>query len=59
PVAYYVMNGWLDSFAYSTGLSPWVFVLAAALAIAVTMLTVSYKAISVAHTDPVDALQHE
>lgn len=59
PVAYYVMNGWLDSFAYSTGLSPWVFVLAAALAITVTMLTVSYKAISVAHTDPVDALQHE
>lgn len=59
PVAYVVMNDWLDSFAYRTDLSPWIFVLAAALAIAVTMLTVSYKAVSVAHTDPVDALQHE
>ncbi|MYK99685.1 MAG: FtsX-like permease family protein, partial [Gemmatimonadetes bacterium] len=59
PIAYFVMNDWLDGFAYRTDLSPWIFVLAAALAIAVTMLTVSYKAVSVAHTDPVDALQHE
>ena len=59
PIAYYVMNDWLDSFAYRADLSPWIFLLAAALAIAVTMLTVSYRAVSVAHTDPVDALQHE
>ncbi|MXY50723.1 MAG: FtsX-like permease family protein [Gemmatimonadetes bacterium] len=59
PIAYFVMNDWLDGFAYRTDLSPWIFVLAAALAIAVTMLTVSYRAVSVAHTDPVDALQHE
>ena len=59
PIAYFVMNDWLDGFAYRTDLSPWIFVLAAALAIAVTLLTVSYRAVSVAHTDPVDALQHE
>ncbi|MDE2729041.1 MAG: ABC transporter permease [Gemmatimonadota bacterium] len=59
PIAYFVMNDWLDGFAYRTDLSPWIFVLAAVLAIAVTMLTVSYRAVSVAHTDPVDALQHE
>ncbi|MYJ00219.1 MAG: FtsX-like permease family protein [Gemmatimonadetes bacterium] len=59
PIAYFVMNDWLDGFAYRTDLSPWIFVLAAALAITVTMLTVSYRAVSVAHTDPVDALQHE
>ena len=59
PIAYFVMNDWLDSFAYSTDLSLGIFILAAALAIAVTMLTVSYRAVSVAHTDPVDALQHE
>ncbi|MCY3714670.1 MAG: ABC transporter permease [Gemmatimonadetes bacterium] len=59
PIAYFVMNDWLDGFAYRTDLSPWIFVLAAALAIAVTMLTVSYRAVTVAHTDPVDALQHE
>lgn len=59
PIAYFVMNDWLDGFAYRTDLSPWIFVLAAALAIAVTMLTVSYRAVSVARTDPVDALQHE
>ena len=59
PIAYFVMNDWLDGFAYRTDLSPWIFVFAAALAIAVTMLTVSYRAVSVAHTDPVKALQHE
>ena len=59
PIAYFVMNDWLDGFAYSTELSPRIFVLAAALAIAITMLTVSYRAVRAAHTDPVEALQQE
>ena len=59
PVAYFVMNDWLDSFAYRADLSPRIFVLAAALALAITMLTVCYRAIPAARTDPVDALHHE
>ena len=59
PIAYFAMNNWLDRFAYSTDLSVQVFLLAAALAIAVTMLTVSYRAISAARSDPVDALHRE
>ncbi|MCY3772775.1 MAG: ABC transporter permease [Gemmatimonadetes bacterium] len=59
PIAYFMMSDWLDGFAYSTDLSLGIFVLAAALAITVTMLTVSYRAVGAAHTDPVDALQHE
>ncbi len=59
PIAYFVMNDWLESFAYSTDLSLRVFVAAAALAIAITLLTVSYRAVSAAYTDPVDALQRE
>ena len=59
PIAYVVMDDWLDGFAYRTDPSPGMFLLAAALAITVTMLTVSYRAVAAARTDPVDALRHD
>ena len=59
PIAYFVMTDWLDSFAYHTDLPLQLFVLAAALAIAITMLTVSYRAAIAALAHPVDALQQE
>lgn len=59
PIAYIVMNDWLQNFAYSAGLSPWTFILAALAAVVITVITVSYQAISAALTNPADALQYE
>jgi putative ABC transport system permease protein len=59
PVAWYMMNKWLQDFAYKTNISAWIFLLAAALAIAITILTVSFRAIRAALVNPVNSLRAE
>jgi putative ABC transport system permease protein len=59
PVAYFAMRKWLGNFAYRAGVGPWPFVVSAALAFAVALLTVSYQAAKTAVADPVDALRYE
>ena len=59
PVAYYVMNKWLQSFAYRIDFSPWAFVLAGVTALLVALMTVSWQAIRAAVSNPVDALRYE
>jgi putative ABC transport system permease protein len=41
PIAYYAMNKWLESFAYKTELSWWIFALTGLLALGIALLTVS------------------
>ena len=45
PVAWFMMNKWLQDFAYKTNISGWIFLLAASLAIVITIITVSFRAI--------------
>jgi putative ABC transport system permease protein len=59
PVAWLVMRGWLDDFAYRTRIGPPVFVLSAVLTVMVALLTVIYQAVKAAFTDPVTSLRHE
>ncbi|GAB2790304.1 ABC transporter permease [Rhabdobacter roseus] len=59
PVAYYFMKSWMESFQYQIGIEWWVFVLAAALALAVAFLTVSFQAIKAALMNPVKSLRSE
>ena len=59
PVAYFLIKSWLDNFAYRTSLALWVFVAAAALSLAVALLTVSYQSIKAAFSDPVKSLRYE
>jgi len=59
PVAFYAMNKWLQAFAYRVSISLWPFLLAAVLAVAIALFTVSYQAIKAALTDPVEALRYE
>lgn len=59
PVAWYVMNIWLNDFEYRIGIQWWTFALAGALAIAVSLLTVSYQAIRAALLNPVKSLRSE
>jgi putative ABC transport system permease protein len=59
PVAYFGMRQWLQGFAYrvSIGIGP--FVLSAALALVVALITVSYQAVRSAVSDPVESLRYQ
>lgn len=59
PIAYYAMNKWLESFAYKTSLSWWIFALAGFLAIGIALLTVSWQSWRAATSNPVEALRYE
>ncbi len=59
PIAYYAMNKWLESFAYKTSLSWWIFALAGLLALGIALLTVSYQSWKAAIRNPVESLRYE
>jgi len=59
PLAYFAMNKWLESFAYKTGLSWWIFALAGLLALGIALLTVSWQSWKAATRNPVEALRYE
>ena len=59
PIAYLVMNRWMQNFAYRAGIAPWIFILTGLAAMAIALLTVSYQSIRAALSDPVRAIKYE
>lgn len=59
PLAYFAISKWLENFAYRTGTSWWVFVIAGVAAILIAFLTVSFQAIKAAVANPVKSLRTE
>nr|WP_293303831.1 ABC transporter permease [Allomuricauda sp.] len=59
PIAYYVMNGWLQEYPYRVILKWWIFALAMLGALFVTVVTVSFQAIRAAKANPVKSLRTE
>jgi ABC-type antimicrobial peptide transport system permease subunit len=59
PTAYFVMQVWLNNFAYRTAISIWTFVLAASFALAIALATIGYQSIKAARANPADFLRYE
>ena len=59
PVAWYLMSGWLQQFAYRTNIGWAVFAIASILTILIALLTVSFQAIKAASANPVKSLRTE
>jgi len=59
PIAYYFMNGWLQSYPYKMQISAWVFLWAALGALVITFVTVSFQAVKAAKMNPVKSLRSE
>jgi len=59
PLAYTVMNNWLQNFAYRTGLQWWIFLFAALVTVAIALITVSFKAVKAALANPTKSLRSE
>ena len=57
PLAYYFMGNWLQQFQYRSDMPWWIFAIAAAGALLITLLTVSYQSITSALTNPVKSLR--
>lgn len=59
PIAWYAMSKWLESFAYKTELSWWIFALAGLSAMLIALVTVSIQSYRAATRNPVDSLKYE
>lgn len=59
PGAWYIMQKWLENFAYKTTLSWWVFASAGLFALLIALFAVSWQAYLAASRNPVVALRYE
>lgn len=57
PVAYYIMNGWLEGYQYKVTLSWPVFAIAAAGSVLIALATISFQTIKAAVSNPVEGLK--
>ncbi len=59
PVAYYIMQKWLENFAYKTGLSWWIFAAAGVMVFIIVCITVTSQSWRAASCNPVESIRHE
>lgn len=59
PIAWYVMNKWLEDYSYKIGVSWGIFVFAVCITTVITLATVSWQAIRAAWANPVESLRDE
>ena len=59
PLAWLGMHKWLENYAYRTQISWWIFLLTAAIMIAIALLTLGFQTIKAAMANPVNSLRNE
>lgn len=59
PIGWYFMNQWLKGFAYKINLGVDIFILAAMIALLITLSTITWQSLKSAFANPVDALRYE
>lgn len=59
PIAWYFMNSWLENFEYRTKINWWIFILAIASVMIITLITISYQALKAATSNPIKSLRTE
>jgi len=59
PLSWYLVSDWLNSFAFRTSLSWWIFALAGLIAIFISLTTVSWQSLLTAKRNPVESLRYE
>ncbi|NOQ26962.1 MAG: FtsX-like permease family protein [Bacteroidales bacterium] len=59
PIAYWVMNNWLQDFSYRVGINFVMFIVIPILTIILSLLTVIYQTIKAARKNPAETLRYE
>ena len=59
PLAWYVMNKWLENYAYRIKIGPGVFISTGAITVCIVLITIGYQALKSAFSNPVESLRAE
>ncbi|BAU52045.1 ABC transporter permease [Mucilaginibacter gotjawali] len=59
PLAWYLMNKWLQDFSYRTQISWWMFAISLSAGIIIAFATIAFKTIKAAMVNPVESLRAE
>lgn len=59
PLAWWLMNNWLQGFAYRIDMHWWIFALTALIALSIAFFTVSLQSVKAALANPIDSLRSE
>lgn len=59
PVAWFIMNSWLQDFAYRVNIAWWIFAAAGLMAVFIALFTISFQAVKAALANPVKSLRTE
>src|SRR6185312_4936890 len=59
PVAWWMMNSWLQNYKYKIAISWWIFLAAGISAILIALITISFQSVKAALANPVKSLRTE
>ena len=59
PAAYYIMNKWLQNFAYHTKITIFIFVLSGLITIFIALITVIFQSLKAALSNPINSIRYE
>jgi putative ABC transport system permease protein len=59
PLSYFVMDRWLENFAYRTDIALWIFLVSGVLGLVVAVATVSFQSVKASIANPIDCLRYE
>ncbi len=59
PIAFFIMDKWLEKFAYKINISPGIFILSTLTALLIAFITISFQTIKAAVANPVESLKYE
>lgn len=59
PATWYIMNRWLENFAYRININPGLFIISAVLIIIIALGTISFQTFKAALANPVDSIRNE
>lgn len=59
PLAWLIINKWMQNFAYHTSIAWWIFVIAGGGALLISLVTISWQSFKAARINPVECLRYE
>jgi putative ABC transport system permease protein len=59
PLSIYVMNNWLENYAYRIDMHPWFYILAILIVAGITFVTIAVGTWNTANRNPVESLRDE
>ena len=59
PLGWYVMNKWLEDFAYKIEIGPMIFLPCLGITLVIALVTVGYRSFKAAHANPAQSLRSE